>query len=552
VTIQVLPPELQRLIAAGEVVERPASAVKELIENAIDARARTLSIDIRDGGLASIRVSDDGTGMSRADAPLSLERFSTSKIASPEDLAAIRTLGFRGEALSSIAAAADVEIVTRTEQEIEGTRVIACGRQSTSKVEIDVKPAASPVGTSVTVRGLYAQLPARRRFLKSRLRETEVIQNVTAAYALCYPQIAFRLVVDGRERLVAPSGTLLARIGAVLGHDVASEMVPVKWHALDLSVQGYVSQPTLGRSRRDAQHIAVNGRPVRPGLLSVMLERPYAGRLPIGRHPIAVLDIRIDPRQVDVNVHPRKAEVRYAQERTVYHAVQRAVDEALYAFPAHTDQGAIIWPFSEPGGTALADGAVPYAAASGELRALAQLHHTYILAQTIDGLAIADQHAAHEQVLYELLNRASPQVLLSPPARLDLTAREVDTLERLAPLLDDLGIEIEPFGGRSFLVRTLPKPLQGQPPAELVLALIEEGATFRGGAGAPSADNQRDRLAMKAACLSAIKAGDPLPLDQAQRLLDDLAQVWSPATCPHGRPALVSISMEELAQRFGR
>ena len=195
---------------------------------------------------------------------------------------------------------------------------------------------------------------------------------------------------------------------------------------------------------------------------------------------------------------------------------------------------------------------MPYSAASGELRALAQLHYTYILAQTADGLAIADQHAAHEQVLYEMLNRGETKVPLSPPARLDLTTREIDTLERLAPLLNDLGIEVEPFGGRSFLVRTLPEPLQGQPPADLVLALIEEGATFRGSAGATSADDQRDRLAMKAACLSAIKAGDPLPLEQAQRLLDDLAQVWSPATCPHGRPALVSISMEELAQRFGR
>jgi DNA mismatch repair protein MutL len=550
VTIQVLPPEIRVQIAAGEVVERPASVVKELVENAIDAGARTLSIEIRDGGLALIRVSDDGTGMSRVDAPRSLERFSTSKIHSLEDLEAIRTLGFRGEALSSIAAVAQVEILTRTASEIEGTRVLA------TEKEMETRPAASPVGTSVTVRGLFAHFPARRRFLKSRIRETELIQNVAAAYALCYPQIAFRLVVDGRERLVAPSGTLLARAGAVLGHDVAGEMVPVQWSALDLHVRGYTSRPTIGRSRRDAQHIAVNGRPVRPGLLSVMLERPYAGRLPSGRHPIAILDIRIDPRQVDVNVHPRKAELRFSQERTVYHALQRAIEDALAGFPRQAEHGAIVWPFSGEYASAgydaaspeaIADGTIPYGPASGALRALAQLHFTYILAQTVDGLAIADQHAAHEQVLYELLNRAEARTPVSPPARLDLTAREIDTLEHLAPLLDDLGIEIEPFGSQSFLVRTLPTPLQSQPPGGLVSALLEEGAQLRG-----SRDEQRDRLAMKAACLSAIKAGDPLSLEQAQRLLDDLAHVWSPATCPHGRPAVVSISMEELAQRFGR
>jgi DNA mismatch repair protein MutL len=537
----VLSPELRRRIAAGEVIERPSSVVKELVENAIDAGARTLSIDVRDGGLGLIRVSDDGGGLGRVDAPLSLERFSTSKIHTLQDLEAIKTLGFRGEALSSIKAVAQIEMLTRVGTEIEGTRVLA--RENDVKVE----PAGSPVGTSVTVRGLFAHLPARRRFLKSRIRETELIQNTVASYALCYPQIAFRLIVDGRERLIAPAGTLLARIGAVLGHDVAAEMEPVEWSALDLRVQGYVSRPTIGRSRRSAQYVAINGRPIRPGLLSVMLERPYAGRLPAGHHPIAVLEVRLDPRLVDVNVHPRKAEVRFAQERTIYQAVLSAVEGALAGFPAHIRQGEAAWPFSDQYAPSLSEGTVPYVAAPTGLRALAQLHYTYILAQTVDGLAIADQHAAHEQVLYEWLNRTQAGVSLSPPARFDLTPREIEILESLIPLLKELGIEIEPFGGHSFLVRTLPAPLQRLSPPELVAALIQEGAQFRGGR-----EEQRDRLAMKAACLGAIKAGDPLSLDQAQRLLDDLAQVWSPATCPHGRPALVSLSMEELDRRFGR
>jgi DNA mismatch repair protein MutL len=218
---------------------------------------------------------------------------------------------------------------------------------------------------------------------------------------------------------------------------------------------------------------------------------------------------------VDVNVHPRKTEIRFSQERTVYYAVQRAVEDALSGYPANVDPGGTIWPFAGQQGAPLAEGAAPYNAGAGALRALAQLHYTYILAQTPGGLAIADQHAAHEQVLYETLTGDSTRISLSPPVRVDLTPQEIGALERLLSLLDDLGIEIEPFRGRSFLVRTLPTALQGQSPAELVLALIEEGARFRGGAEAASTDGQRDRLAMRAACLSAVKAGDPLSLEQA-------------------------------------
>jgi DNA mismatch repair protein MutL len=385
------------------------------------------------------------------------------------------------------------------------------------------------------------------------MRENEWIQRTAVAYALAYPQIAFRLLIDDRERLVAPPGTLLARIGAVLGHDVAQEMVPLEWSAVDLRVTGYCSCPTLARTRRDAQHVAVNGRPIRPGLIAVMLERPYAGRIPAGRHPIAVLHLELDARQVDVNVHPRKSEVRYAHERTVYHAVTRAVDDALAGYPRALQPEGLSWPFAgQPPTTqgrpdTLAESRAPYLISTSGLRALAQLHYTYILAQTPDGLAIADQHAAHEQVLFEQLSRGAVPVPLSPPPRLDLPPREIETLERIAATLHGVGLEIEPFGNRSFVVRTLPAPVQDQDPAQLVTALLQDAARIRG-----SEEEQREQLAMRMACLGALKAGDPLPLERAQALLDDLARAWSPATCPHGRPALVSISLEELAQRFGR
>jgi DNA mismatch repair protein MutL len=540
-TIHILPQAIRQRIAAGEVVERPASAVKELVENSIDAGAHAISVEVLDGGLSLIRVADDGCGMNRVDAQLCVERFSTSKLHALSDLDAIRTLGFRGEALSSIIAVAHVEILTRTVDEIEGTRVHASEDTAT------VEPAASPVGTSVTVRGLFAHVPARRRFLKSRTRETELIQKTVDSFALAYPEIAFRLIVDDRERLVAPHATPLARVGAVLGRDVAGEMIALQWQALDLSIEGFISRPTIGRSRRSGQYFFVNGRPIRPGLLAVMLERPYSGRLPPGRHPLAVVYISLAPPYVDVNVHPRKAEVRFAQERTVYGAVASAVSDALHEYPRNVGEGDIAWPFgSWPGQVgAIREGSAAYNAS--ELRALAQLHNTYILAQTPDGLAVADQHAAHEQVLFEHISRGGEQLSLSPPARLHLTPQEADTLERIAPLLGELGIEVEPFGGRTFLVRSLPAPLGKAEPDALLTALIAEGARQRG-----SDDEQRDRLAMKAACQCAVKAGDPLTYDQMQQLLDDLAQAWSPATCPHGRPALVSLSLEELAQRFGR
>lgn len=539
-TIHILTPAIRQRIAAGEVVDRPASAVKELIENAIDAGATAIAIEIRDGGLNMIRVADNGCGMSRTDAQLAVEPFSTNKIHSLQDLEAIHTLGFRGEALNSIMAVADLEILTRRANEIEGTRV------RTVDGELQVEPAASPVGTSVTVRHLFARLPARRRFLKSRIRETELIEQAVDSLALAYPQIAFRLLLDGRQRLAAPAGTPLARIGLVLGREVAGEMIEIGWQAMDLRVHGWISRPTIARSRRSGQYWTVNGRPIEPGLLAVMLERPYSGRLPPGRHPLAVIQIGVSPEYVDVNVHPRKAQVRFSQERIVYNAVAGAVGEALAEYPRTVTDEGVDWPFGDWGsGGAAAIGEQATSYVVNPSRALAQLHYTYILAQTPDKLVIVDQHAAHEQVLFEQIGHGVESETLSPPVRLDLTPREAETLERIAPLLDEIGIEIEPYGGRAFLVRTLPRPLHGQNVPELLNALIEEAS--RG-----NEEGRREQLAMKAACLGAVKAGDPLTQEQMQHLLDALFEVWSPATCPHGRPAVVSISMEELAQRFGR
>ncbi|CAG0947813.1 DNA mismatch repair protein MutL [Anaerolineae bacterium] len=563
--IHLLAKQVAERIAAGEVVERPASVVKELIENAIDAGASAISIEIREGGVALIRVSDNGTGMSRDDAALAVERFATSKILSDADLRAIKSLGFRGEALPSIAAMAQLEILTRTKddpstplrsaQDAEGTRV----RVTDGKIETEV--AGAPIGTQVIVRNLFYNAPARKKFLKAPMRETELIQKTLMQYALAYPHIAFRLIVDGRESLVAPAATPLERIGAVWGRDIAGEMIAVDYASVDLRVRGFVSRPSLARASREWQTFFVNGRPIRSGLLAVMLERPYAGRLPPGRHPLAVIHVEMDPQLVDVNVHPRKAEVRFYQERAIYGAVQQAVEQATREFPlipsfpfAPGD-----WTFAEMQGNEGNEGILrePHADYRTEhWRAVAQIHNTYILAQTSDGMVIVDQHAAQEQVLYEQLTNSeftqsvqNSEIAIqkSQFAPIQVMPREAELLNAHLDEYRALGIDIEPFGENTFRVNALPEFITLNA-NELLTMLLQEHERYR----ALDGDALCDKLAAKAACISAIKAGDALDLAQQQKLLDELLEIYSPATCPHGRPTFITLRLEELDRRFLR
>jgi DNA mismatch repair protein MutL len=548
--IQILPPELSELIAAGEVVERPASVVKELVENALDAGATAISVEVTGGGVELVRVSDNGSGMTRADAPLSLKRFSTSKIRTVTDLQAIHTLGFRGEALAAIAAVTRLTVLTRAASELEGTRVTSVNN------EVTVEPAASPAGCSVAASDLFYNTPARRKFLKSPMRETELCQQVVLRYALAFPEIAFKLTVDERERLIAPPAPPLERLSLAVGREAAGEMLPITWAAGDLRVHGLISSPALARSRRDRQYFALNRRPIRSGLLAVMLERPYAGRLPPGRHPLASIQIEIEPALVDVNVHPRKAEVRFAQERSVYQAVSQSVVAALVPYPVEAESllGTPGWPFPEtpsaPG--LLAEGDVAYElgrlSVAHHLEALGQVRNTYLVARTFEGLIIVDQHAADEAVITERLLSSSDALPLSPPIRLDLTAREAELLTMHLGTLSDLGIEMEPFGGNSFVARALPAPLLGKDAPALLAELVEELSTSR----TLQPEAVREKLAEKAACWAAIKAGDLLTPDQQQGLLDDLQATWSPSVCPHGRPVLFALSVEEMERRFLR
>ncbi len=544
--IHILEQSIAERIAAGEVVERPASVIKELIENAIDAQARAIAIEIRQGGVALMRVSDNGSGMSREDAALAVERFATSKITAAEDLNAIKTLGFRGEALPSMASVAQLEVLTRTPDEIEGTRIqIEHGEK---RVEI----AGAPIGTQVIVRDLFYNAPARRKFLKSPLRETELIQKTIAAYALAYPHLAFRFIADGRENLNLPAATPLERIGAVWGRDIAGEMITIDHTEVDLHVRGFVSRPTLARASREWQMFFVNQRPIRSGLLAVMLERPYAGRLPPNRHPLAVIQIEVDPQLVDVNVHPRKAEVRFYQERAIYNVVTHAVEDALRDFPL-LPSSATDWSFADApyAADALRESHVEYGL--GPWRAIGQMHNTYILAQSLEGIVIVDQHAAQEQIFFEYLTTDDrPQTTGSGQrsvvsGQVQLMASEAELIGAHLEEYHSIGIEIEPFGVNTFRVTALPDFAKADP-AELITTLVQEHDRYRMLDG----DALRDKLASKTACFSAIKAGDVLDRDQQQALLNELLHIYSPATCPHGRPTFVTLRLEEVERRLGR
>ena len=548
--IHILSKTVSDRIAAGEVVERPASIVKELVENAIDAGATAISVEIREGGLQLIRVGDNGGGMTRADAELSVERFATSKISSERDLQTVRTLGFRGEALPSIAAVSQFEMLTRDKENMQGTRIrIVDGRK-----ELDV--AGAPIGTLITARELFYNVPARKKFLKAPLRETELVTKIVSQYALAYPHIAFRLAVDGKDSLLAPPSSALERIGAVWSREAASEMIAVEYDSFDLKVRGFVSKPSFARASREWQNFFVNGRPIRSGLLAVMLERPYAGRLPASelaktRHPLAVIHIELDPQYVDVNVHPRKAEVRFMQERSIYGAVQQAVEHTLRDFPITQNAAGMEWPFSnvpESSFGALREAQAEYRA--GTWRALGQIHNTYLFAQTPDGFVIVDQHAAQEQIYFEWGTGGGGQgtaisSLQSPP--ISLMPNEAALVSAHLDEYRALGIEVEPFGANAFRVNALPGFVKLSA-REVMDILVMEHDKYR----ALEGDALRDKLASKLACVSALKAGDALTLEQQQNLLNELLEIYSPATCPHGRPTFVYVTLEELERRFLR
>ncbi len=560
--IRVLAPEVAARIAAGEVVERPASVVKELVENALDAGATRIGVQIEQGGIALIRVTDDGCGIPAEELPLALERHATSKLGPDGDLTAVATLGFRGEALPSIAAAADLEIVTRVAGAAAGAALRTCdGRRE------PVRPAAAPVGTTVTVRGLFARQPARRKFLRTPAGEAAQVAQVVSHYALAYPEVAFTLVVDGRRALVSPGrGDPREAAAAVYGARTAAALLEVRGGEAGIAVRGLVAPPDFARASRAHISLFVNRRWVQHRRLAYAVESAYETLLMSGRHPLAVIEVSLDPAEVDVNVHPAKAEVRFRAEGEVFRAVQQAVRRALVeaspvprAWPDKAGEAARVQP---PGAWCLPEPealprpvAPPSAPAPGRLvlpalRVVGQVAATYVVAEGPAGMYLIDQHAAHERVLYERIRarRGGPPTAqpLLEAAVFEPTPAQAAALAAYEAELAALGFALEPFGERAVLIRAVPAELAGRDAARAVAEYLDAVA-----ADGPQPD-RAERAAMTLACHAAVRAGKTLTLDEMRELVRLLEACEAPQSCPHGRPTMVHVSAAALEREFGR
>ncbi|MDR7506014.1 MAG: DNA mismatch repair endonuclease MutL [Armatimonadota bacterium] len=559
--IRILDPSVADRIAAGEVVERPASVVKELVENSLDAGATRVVIEVEAAGLNLIRVADDGGGMHPDDVPLAVRRFATSKISSADDLAAIRSFGFRGEALPSIAAVSLLEIVSAPPGGTLGRRLRVRG----GEIEAD-EPASAPAGTVVTVRHLFYNTPARRKFLRSPAREFALIVEAVDRLALACPQVGFRLIHAGAEVRRFPPASPADRLAAVVGAQEAGGMVAVAEEGGGLRVWGWAGRPEMAQGTRRLQYLYVNRRPIHSRALTAAVEEAYRQLVPAGRHPPFVLFVDVPPERVDVNVHPRKAEVRFADERAVCAAAFRAVQGALRTqilIPAVGSRGwDVPGAVAEPGDLPIAAGTaavtpaveIPAAGRLPALRLVGQLHRTYLLAEGPEGLVIVDQHAAHERVLYErLLDRrragmATGQGIV-PPAVVELRPEQAALLRACADALAGMGWVLDEFGEATVLVRAVPAIAARLAPGRLLADLLAEvGAGDRLRAG----EDILERLTIATACRSAVRAGDALSVEEMASLLADLARTRDPFTCFHGRPTLIMVPRARLESWFLR
>lgn len=553
--IRTLPEEVASAIAAGEVIERPVSIVKELVENAIDASARTIQVRIRGGGKALVEVADDGDGIPADQLELAVERYSTSKLSSIDDLAAIRSLGFRGEALASIAAVSQLELVSSTGDGAPGVMLPVSG----GKVG-QPKQTGAPPGTQVRVRDLFYNVPARRRFLKTDQTERNWITRLVGRYAMAYPEIRFQLESEGRSTLASPgNGNRLEAIAQVLGNQVAEQLIPVaEPQGAGAAVEGYISPPSLTRSNRREITLFVNGRWIQDVSLSSAVVQAYHTLLMVGRYPLAVLFLEVPPEQVDVNVHPAKAEVRFAEPRLVFSTVQRAVRATLLR--QTPVQSVNLEPVQLPSWTPASPPPERRIEPSAQsemfvpvLRSVGQVGASYLVAEGPDGVYLIDQHAAHERVLFERLMRqveaqaAESQSLLEPED-VTLAPHEAPLLEGQLDTLQQLGFAVEPFGGTAFRVRAVPATLSGMAPERALRTVVEDFEEDE----SPLADEQQARIAARVCKAAAIKAGQVLSLAEQRELIRDLEACQVPRSCPHGRPTMVHLSVAALERQFGR
>ncbi len=555
--IKVLPPEVASKIAAGEVVERPASVVKELVENSLDAGATEVRVEIFRGGLGLIKVSDNGCGIPPGEVELAFARYATSKISSIKDLFGIKTLGFRGEALASIAAVSKVTMITRPPEEPIGVMIRVEGGRIVRK-----EPKGAPAGTTVSVESLFYNVPARRKFLKHPATETSHITEVVIHYALAYPEVKFALFKEGQLSFQSPgSGNMREVLARVYGPEVAGLLLELEASEGPLKLYGYIGPPSFHKPQR-AHTFFVNRRWVQDAMLSKALMEAYHGFLPSGRYPLAVISLEIDPAMVDVNVHPTKREVRFRNPEEVFQAFQKAVRRLILSTqtsfavsprpisPAVGEPEQKLFPIPEPKPAAPPEPALPLARTMPLLRVLGQVGLTYIVAEGPDGLYLIDQHSAHERVIYEKLRKegekAIPSQRLLEPVTVELTPHQSDLMEFLLPSLKEMGFDLEEFGPNTWLVRAVPAPFASRDIRMAVLDFVE--ALASGG----TEHLEGDRVLATLACHCAVKAGDPLSMEEMRKLVQEMEGLDVMQTCPHGRPTVVRISIERLAKEFGR
>jgi len=586
--IRVLSDSLVNQIAAGEVVERPASVVKELVENALDAGARRIEVDVERGGLQLVRVRDDGGGIAPAELGLALARHATSKIAAFDDLERIATLGFRGEALPSIGSVARLRIVSRTASVADGAEVLCTEGESGA-----VAPAAHPVGTTVEVRDLFFNVPARRKFVRSEATEFSHLARMLTRLALARADVAFRLTHNRREIFNVPAAASRAeaeaRIARLVGEQFITQALYVEHESAGLTLRGWLGLPACSRAQPDQQYLFVNGRAVRDRLLASALKLGYQDVLYGGRQPVCVLSLGLDPRLVDVNAHPQKLELRFRDSRAVHDFVFRSVERALAAsrpgaapraghgiaaaaaagpvpgtlpLGAPRIGGSLDWTAlaaAAPGGIAEAtfEPARTCGADGAELPlglAIAQLHGLFILAQNEAGLVIVDMHAGHERVLYERLKSAaagaSPAVQrLLVPVSIELRAAELAIWEAAADDLTAAGFELERLGPATLAVRAVPAALAGSDPGAILQDALSDLASH--GASHRIETGQHELLAAMA-CRAAIKAHRMLTLPEMNALLRDMERTERASQCNHGRPTWAQLSLAELDRLFLR
>jgi len=596
--IKILPEILSNKIAAGEVVERPSSVVKELVENALDANSTRIIIEVEKGGRSLIRVSDNGSGMNRDDALLAPERYATSKIHKDEDLFAINTLGFRGEALPSIAAVAKFCLVTRDRTSQAGTEVLVEGG-----IIKKVSQVGAPLGTMVTVRQLFFNMPARRKFLKTVNTEMGHIADSVSSMALGRPEIQFRLIHNHKVIKNWPATSDPAdRVADVLGQDIKNNLTKIEFTSDFLAVQGWISSPRITRSTSRGIYLYVNQRVVRNRVIQHALFQGYGSRLMKGQFPVAVLFINVPFDRVDVNVHPTKHEVKFAQQKKIHDAVIGVVAESL-RLADQPQWRPKRFPESEPldvksrisesqphfsiskkeistqypatgnqqPATSIQQPASPWKQdlrftptrtqtelwerkRFGDLKVIGQFHDTYILCESADGLVLIDQHAAHERIIFEqlknrsLASRKSVQKLLIPET-IDLGYREAKILEELITDLNELGLEIEPFGGNTFVIKSLPALLDNKEVKPLVIEIVEKMAQI---GFTPGLEKAMDQCLILMACHGAIRANQKLSDEEIKGLLDQLDKCDQPYNCPHGRPTWISWNIRSLEKSFKR